>query len=70
MTTRRTFLRGGCAAAALSVSAPADAARASRRTAPRLDCGPTGCRHHRPGDRAPGICGLALRWPAAGEVGP
>ena len=61
--TRRDVFAMGCAAAALVATGPAEA-----HVAPRRACPHTGCRHHRPGDKQPGICALALRSPPLEEI--
>ena len=58
MNTRREFL-GGCAALVALIAAP-EAVAGRRRRAPRVSCPHDGCRHHRVGGQAPGLCGLSL----------
>lgn len=59
---RRQFLGLSCAFFAMPLG-PSN----SRVPAPRFTCPHTLCRNHRPGDTAPGCCGLALRAPALTE---
>ncbi len=61
---RRRRLLQGCAALALTAFG-APSAEAARTRAPRVTCTHTGCRHHRPAPDRVGLCGLALRGPAA-----
>jgi len=61
MTTRRNFLVGGCALAALLAAPGAEAAFPHATRAPRVTCPHSGCRHHRPGADGAGRCALSLR---------
>ncbi len=64
MTSRRAFIGGGCAAAFLAALPTTAEAGRRAKPAPRVTCPHSGCRHFRPVNEAPGICGLSIR----GEV--